>query len=41
LNINLTAWRLKNWLRLIRYWYPIGGERLERYPLNQSIFIRR
>jgi hypothetical protein len=41
LNINLTVWRLKNWLRLIRYWYPIGGERLERHPPNQSILIRR
>ena len=40
-NIDLTAWRLTSWLRLISCWYPIGGERLERPPLNQSILIRR
>jgi hypothetical protein len=40
-NIDLTACRLTNWLRLINCWYPIGGERLERHPLNHSILIRR
>ena len=40
-NIALIACRLTNWLRLISYWYPIGGERLERHLLNQSILIRR
>ena len=40
-NIDLTACWLTNWLRLISCWYPIGGERLERHPLNQSILIRR
>ena len=38
-NIDLIAYRLTNWLRLIRCWCPTGDERLE--GLNHCILIRR
>ena len=40
-NIDLTACRLTNWLRLISYCYPNGDGRLGEHPLNHSILIRR
>jgi hypothetical protein len=40
-NIDLTACRLTNWLRLINCWCPTGGGPLQGHPLNHCIFIRR
>ena len=40
-NIDLIAYRLINWLRLINCWYPTGDGRLQEHPLNHSILIRR
>ena len=40
-NIDLIAYWLTNWLRLISCWYPTGDERLQEHPLNHSILIRR
>jgi hypothetical protein len=40
-NIDLTACWLTNWLRHISCWCPTGDGRLQRYPLNHSVLIRR
>ena len=40
-NIDLTACWLTNWPRHISCWYPTDAGRLQGYPLNHCILIRR